>query len=267
MIARITLYIAIGFVLLLGYIKFLERKSVFFPLKTVKMTPASLHIPFEDVYLKTEDNVKINAWFIPAKDAKYTLLYFHGNAGNLQDRLEKISIFKDLGLNTFIIDYRGFGKSGGSPSEEGVYRDALAAYDYLINTRKIKDSGIILFGESIGSAVAVDLAAKTKVRALILEGSFSRGKDIAKEIYPMLPAFFFSNIFDSVTKIKKISCPKLFMHSKDDEVVPLRLAQKLYDAAPGPKKMVELRGEHNDAFLASGNVFTSSIALFIRELN
>ncbi|MCM8771092.1 MAG: lysophospholipase, partial [Candidatus Omnitrophica bacterium] len=202
MVIRIIIYIIIGFVLLFGYIKFLERNGVFYPNKKIEITPASLNITFDDVYIKTKDNLKINGWFIPAQDAKYTFLFFHGNAGNLQDRIEKIIIFKELGVNVFIIDYRGYGRSEGRPSEHGLYLDAQAAYDYLVNQRNFSPNQIILFGESLGTAVAIDLASKIKSRGVILEGAFSRGKDMAKAIYPYLPRFFFSNIYDSLTKVK-----------------------------------------------------------------
>jgi len=266
MISRIILYIAIGFVFLFGYIKFLEQKSVFFPNKIVKVNPEILHMPFEDVYFGTKDNLKINGWFIPTEGSKYTILYFHGNAGNLADRLEKIELLKKIGLNIFIIDYRGFGKSQGRPTEKGVYLDADAAYDYLIKDRKIGPDQIVLFGESIGSAVAIELASKVKVRGMILEGAFSKAKDMVNKIYPLLPAFLFSNMYDSLSKIKNISCPKLFIHSKNDEIVPFKLAQKLFYAAKEPKKLIEVSGEHNDVFWASQDEFISSITEFIKEL-
>lgn len=265
MIIRIIIYIIIGFVLLFGYIKFLERYGVFYPNKKIEITPDSLNITFEDVYIKTKDNLKINGWFIPVQGAQYTILFFHGNAGNLQDRIEKIIMFKELGVSVFIIDYRGYGRSQGKPSEQGLYLDAQAAYDYLVNQRNIKPSQIILFGESLGTAVAIDLATKVKLAGLILEGAFSRGKDMAKVIYPYLPRFFFSNIYDSLTKIKKINCPKLFIHSKDDEIVPFSLAEKLFSTAPEPKKLIVMRGTHNEAFFVSQSDFVSSIAEFIKE--
>lgn len=263
---RILVYIVLGFSLIFGYVKYIESRGIFYPIKKIDFTPASINLSFEDVYILTEDGLKINGWFIPHNNAKYTLLFCHGNAGNIGDRLDKIGIFKDIGLNIFIMDYRGYGQSQGRPSETGLYLDAKSAYKYLLNIRKIPSERIILYGESLGTAAVVNLASESKVRAIILEGAFSSGKDMAKRIYPFLPVFFFSDKFNSLQKIKRIDVPKLFLHSRDDEIVPLIIAKKLFDYAPEPKYFVELRGDHNNAFLESKEKFSSSIASFINRL-
>lgn len=259
-------YILTAVILAFGYIKYLESRSVFFPTKNIEFTPEFINLPFEDIYIETEDKLKINGWFIPYGGAKYTVLLCHGNAGNIADRLDKISLLHRLGVNIFIIDYRGYGKSQGRPSESGIYLDAKRAYDYLINSRNIRPENIILYGESLGGAVAINLASEVKIAGLILEGAFSKGRDMAKKIYPFLPPLLFSNKFDSLIKIKKIEAAKLFIHSKDDEIVPFALAQKLYNTAKEPKRLVEVAGSHNNAFLDSQQTFFSSIAAFIREL-
>ena len=265
-IYRITLYIVTAIVLLVIYVKYLENHSIFFPTKNIELNPESINLPFEDIFLETKDNIKINGWFIPYNNAKYTVLFCHGNAGNIADRLDKISLFHGLGVNIFIIDYRGYGRSQGKPSENGFYLDAKAGYDYLVNRRYIKPSHIILYGESLGGAVAIDLASKVEIGGLIAEGTFSTVRDMAKKFYPFLPSFLFSNKFDSLTKIKAVYAPKLFIHSKDDEIVPFTLAKKLYHAAGEPKQFVEIIGEHNTAFLDSGQAFLSKINSFIKGL-
>ncbi len=264
---KVILYIVITFILLTVYIKYLENRGIFYPAKNIEATPDQINLSFEDIYIDTKDKFKINAWFIPNTNAKYTLIFCHGNAGNIGDRLDKIGLLHGLGMNIFIIDYRGFGRSQGRVSEDSIYLDAKATYDYLLNSRKIKREHIILYGESIGSAVVIDLAAKEKIGGLIVEGAFSKGRDMAKKIYPFLPALLFSNKFDSLEKIKKVNAPKLFIHSENDEMIPLGLAEKLYHAAHQPKRFVKIRGTHNTAFLDSQPVFLAAIGAFIKELS
>lgn len=259
-------YILIFVILLLVYVKYLERKSVFFPDKNIYCTPESINLAFEDVYVVTVDNVKINGWFVASPGAARTVLFCHGNAGNIQDRLDKINLLYSLGLNIFIIDYRGYGRSAGEPCEKGIYLDAQAGYDYLVNTRKIKPESIILFGESLGTAVAIDLASKVRIGGLIVEGSFSKGRDMAARIYPFLPSLLFADSYNSLAKIDKVKAPKLFIHSRDDEIVPVELATKLFSAAKEPKHFTEITGGHNNAFLDSRDIFISSIRSFIKEL-
>lgn len=260
------MYILVALGIFFAGVKYIETKGIFFPVKEIMLTPEVINLTFEDVYIKTQDNVQINSWFIPHEGARYTMLFFHGNAGNNGDRLDKILLLYGLKVNIFIIDYRGYGKSEGAPSEKGIYLDAKAAYDYLVNDRKIKPEQIILYGESLGAAVCIDLASKVEVKTLILEGAFSRGRDMARIIYPFLPPFLFSNTFDSFSKIKEINAPKLFIHSINDEIVPFESAQKLYQAAKPPKQFIDLTGGHNTAFLDSKDKYTSSIKTFIENL-
>ncbi len=267
MVKAIIIYAAIAVVLLFfGYAKYIESRGMYFPIKEIEHTPEILGLPFEDVYINAEDGVRINGWFIPGSKAKYTLLFCHGNAGNIGHRLEKLMLLHKIKLNLFIIDYRGYGRSKGTPSEKGIYLDTKAAYDYLVDKRKIKPEQIILYGESLGSAAIIHLAAEQKVGGLIVEGGFTRGRDLARILYPLLPTAFFSDSFDSLAKIKKIDAAKLFIHSKDDEIVPFSLAQQLYAAAGGPKRFAELRGGHNSTFLDSKEKYISSITSFIQSL-
>jgi hypothetical protein len=266
MTKQTLLLILLGSFLIFAYIKYVERKGIYYPTKEIDLTPASLGLEYEDIFFKTTDGLKLNGWFIPAETSRGTLLFCHGNAGNIGHRLDKIILFHDLHLDTFIIDYRGYGQSEGAPSENGIYLDAEAGYNYLVNERNIKPEQIILYGESLGCGVIIDLAAKKRVGALIAEGAFSRGKDMAKRIYPFLPSFLFSNSFDCLAKIKKIDAPKLFIHSTDDEIVPYSLARRLYNAADEPKYFAELRGDHNNAFMQSQKEYVSSINSFIKKL-
>jgi hypothetical protein len=267
---KILVYVAIFMLLVVGYVKYLESRGIYFPTKNIEFTPQLVALAFKDVYFKTEDNIQINGWFIPNSNAKYTLLFCHGNAGNIGHRLEKIAMFNKMNLNVFIFDYRGYGKSIGRPSESGIYLDVKAAYDYLIRQLQMSPENIpeniILYGESLGCAVAINLAAAEKVGALIAEGAFSKGRDMARHYYPFLPSFLFANTFDCLTKIKKVSVPKLFIHSRNDEIVPFKLAKKLYVAAGETKYFAELQGDHNSAFLSSQDMYISSIISFIEKL-
>jgi fermentation-respiration switch protein FrsA (DUF1100 family) len=262
---RIIVYPILFCVLLFVYIRYLERRGIYYPAREINFYPSDVNLTFEEIFVTTLDKLKINAWYIPSQQAKFTLLFCHGNAGNLMDRLDKIQVFHSIGVNIFIFDYRGFGKSQGRPGEQGIYLDAQAAYGYLVNTLKVNPSEIILYGESLGSAVAIDLARKKAVGGLIIEGGFSCGKDMAAKIYPFLPRFIFSDIFDSLAKIKEIHAPVLFIHSREDEIVPLRLAYKLYQQANPPKEFVELSGNHNVSFFDHLEKVTSSVSAFIRE--
>lgn len=263
---------AIGFLAIIGglvflYIKYLEDHSLYYPSKDIQATPASLGFPFEDVYLKTQDKVTIHSWFIPNPKAHYTLYFYHGNAGNISHRLDKIYLLYNLNLNIFIIDYRGYGRSQGTAYEAGFYRDSQAGYEYLVRERKIPANTIIIYGESLGGAIGIDLASKKEVKALIIEGGFSSGRDMARIIYPFIPTFLISNKFDCLTKIKELKAAKLFIHTPDDEIVPIALARKLYAASGQPKYFQELRGSHNSAFFDSQKEYISSIKSFLERLS
>ena len=264
---KLILCILIGVLLAVGYVKYLETTNIFFPVKGIEYSPDTINLNFEDVYIETQDKLKINGWFISNGEAKYTVLFLHGNAGNIGDRLDKIKLLYEAKANIFIIDFRGYGMSQGKPSEKGCYLDSQAAYQYLVNARKITPENIILYGESLGGAAAVDLASRVKVRGLILEGVFTKISDMVKITYPFIPSFLISVKFDSLAKIKNVEAAKLFIHSRDDGIVPLALAKKLYAETPGPKKFCEITGDHNNAFLDSKDSYSSAIEEFIRELN
>jgi len=263
---RLVGYAILFCCLLFIFIKYQEQKGIYYPAREINLFPSGVNLDFKDIYLVSADKLKINAWYIPFPKAKFTLLFCHGNAGNLMDRLDKIKLLHNVGLSIFIFDYRGFGRSQGRPDEKGIYLDAQAAYEYLVNSLKLKPAEIILYGESLGSAVVIDLARLRQVKGLIIEGGFSSGKDMAAKIYPFIPGFIFSNIFDSISKIRNIHAPILFIHGRDDEIVPLNLAYKLYRQANAPKEFLEFPGNHNTFFLDSWREVISRISAFIHKL-
>ena len=246
-------------------VKYVERHNIFFPMKEIEVTPQVIGLPCEEVYLETSDKIRLHGWFIPKEKARRTLLFLHGNAGNISHRLEKLATFYELGFNTFIIDYRGYGKSEGSPSELGVYKDGDAAYKYLTRERNIPKDKIILYGESLGGAVAIDLAAREDVKALITEEAFTSLKDMAKQVYPFVPGFVVSNKFDSLSKIGNVTCQKLIIHSINDEIVPFHLGEKLFNAAKPPKELLKIIGPHNTCFFDSVEEIKKGLAPFSAE--
>ncbi len=263
---KTILLIALFILFFFFFIRYLEKKSLYFPLRAIEATPEGIGLPYEDVSITTQDGIKIAGWFIPAESPRLTIIFCHGNGGNISHRLEKIEIFNKLNLNVLIFDYRGYGLSKGSPSENGLYLDAEAVYDYLVNEKKIFPQKIIAYGESLGGAVAVDMAGRHDLAGIIIEGGFTSVKDVAKKYLPFIPAFVYKSRFDSLEKIKDIKSPKLIFHSVDDEIIPFTLGEKLFHGAAAPKKFARINGGHNDAFLVSQDVFVKEIDEFVSRL-
>ncbi len=246
----------------------LERRSLYFPDRQLFATPKVYRLDFEDLILKTSDGTKIHGWFIPAGRVKgRTVLFCHGNAGNISHRLDKLLKFNGIGLNVLLFDYRGYGQSEGNPTEAGTYADAEAAYRYLSETKKIPATQIILYGESLGCAVAVEMARRHPAAALILESPFTSTVEMAKRVFPWLPVDWIVRYkYDNLSKIPQIHIPSLIMHSPQDEIVPFEMGIKLYKAASGPKKFFELTGGHNDGYAVTGKRYTTAIRNFLEHL-
>ncbi len=229
--------------------KLYERKNIYFPTKIVETTPEDIGIEYEDIFVKTEDGAIINGWFIPVSDPKATMLFCHGNGGNISHRLEIISIFHKLGYNVFIFDYRGYGRSRGWCSEKGTYRDAFAVYKYLIE----RGENVCIFGRSLGGAVAVDLATKVSKGVLICESSPTSIMDMAKVVYRFrIPAKLLSHRYDALSRIKNVTIPKLIIHGRNDEMVPFAQGELLFESAKEPKEFHQAKGSHNDIYLYEG---------------
>jgi len=243
---------------------FKQPYMVYIPVTNLGSTPADWGYEFEDVLMQTDDGVTLHGWFIPASAATNTLLFFHGNAGNISHRRESIKLFLQLNLNVFIVDYRGFGKSTGQPSEQGTYADAATAWDYLVNTRNLQPSEILVFGRSLGSAIATHLAVRSQPAALIVESPFSSARDMASIALPFLSHVVLLRFdYDTAKNIREVNCPVLVIHSKDDELIPYRQGLKVYDAAKPPKSHLVIRGGHNDGFYVSGPLYTEGLRTFL----
>jgi len=247
-ILTILALMTVGYFILVRY---LETNGVFFPSHEMAVSPSVMEIPWEDVYFKTKDKVTINAWLFKNPHARSTLIFAHGNAGNMSDRLFKVKFFYDLGLNVFIFDYRGYGKSGGKPSEAGIYLDAQGAYDHLRSLGHINMDKIIFYGASLGGTVVIDLATHRNAALLVVESSITNAQDMARIYYPFVPFFILSLKFNSIDKVRQLTIPKLFIHSPDDQVVPYRIGQKLFEAAAEPKEFLKIQGGHNDGSITA----------------
>lgn len=261
----IVIAIAIPIILFL-VIRFFEQKSLYYPFSAIEITPKDIGLDYEDVNITTNDGVDIHGWFIPAKVPAGVLLFSHGNGGNISHRLEKLQMLHALNLDILIYDYRGYGMSRGSPSETGLYLDAAGMYDFLVNEKGYGPEQIIGYGESLGGAVMIELVTGRSLKGLILEGTFSSIKDIARHYFPFVPSMMLKTKFDSISKIKNITVPKLIMHSIDDEVIPFKQGVALFEASSGPKKFIILKGGHNDSFLVSREEFVSEIKAFLSEM-
>ena len=194
-------------------------------------------------------------------------LIMHGNAGNMSQRMDTIAMFHRLGYGVLIFDYRGYGRSTGRPSEEGLYRDAVAAWDYLTRQRGIAPGQIVLFGESLGGAVAAWLAAHERPGALVLSSVFTSAPELAADLYPWLPTRWLVRLrYDTRAALTQINCPVLVAHSPDDEIIPFRHGQMLYEAAPEPKAFLQLAGGHNDGFIFMRPAWVNALASFLSNL-
>jgi fermentation-respiration switch protein FrsA (DUF1100 family) len=265
----IYLVIAILIILfLVVYARWFEISSIYFPYKLVESTPELISLPFEDVYFETSDGVKLNGWFIPAEGPpRATVIFCHGNAGNISHRLELIKMLNGLNLSVFIFDYRGYGRSGGFPSEKGTYLDVLAAYEYVGGRKHVDKEKIIVHGKSLAGAVAIDLAAKVNPRALISESAFTSVGNIGQEIYPFLPMKLITTIkYDNLAKIDKVTIPKLVIHSRDDEIIPFHHGEELFEKAKEPKEFYQMRGSHNEAILIYTDEYMQRIDKFLRSI-
>jgi uncharacterized protein len=239
---------------------------MFLPTGTLVTTPSAHGMDYEDVHFTADDGVGLHGWFVPAPEARGVLLFFHGNAGNISHRMDSIRIFRDIGLSVFIIDYRGYGRSEGRPSEEGMYRDAVAAWRHLRESRDVPAQEIVVFGRSLGAAVAADLAARKQPGAVILESAFTSAADLGREVYPWLPVrTLLRHHYDVLSVLPDVSSPLLIAHSREDEIVSFDHALRLLEVAHEAVELLEMRGGHNDGFLRTGSGYVHGIEQFLER--
>lgn len=249
----------------LDIIENIHTQLIFAPSKDFLSSPANEGILHEEIYINTEDGEKLHGYLLPAKEkTNYSVIYLHGNADNVSSWYQACTeLQKQVPVNFLIVDYRGYGKSTGTPTREGVIKDALAMYKYL-TSKGFKSAEISVYGRSIGGAIGLELATREKIKSIVVQSSFTSLKDVAKDIYPMLPSIIVRNdLLNSKELIKKIKIPILISHGSNDEIVPVNHSFKLYELANEPKKLIILKGAtHNDI----SQYFTEEYLHTLREL-
>jgi len=244
----------------------LQTRLVYQPARRIEATPADLGLPYEEVSFETDDGVTLSGWFVPAgKDADVVLL-FHGNAGNISHRLDMLAFLHGLDLSVLLIDYRGYGNSRGTPSEKGTYLDAEAAWRFLTRRRGIDPERIVLYGRSLGGAIAARLAVGRSPRGLVVDSGFTSAPDLAAGIYPVFPARRLCRFeYDTLGSIRQVACPILVVHSREDSMVPFEHGRRLFEAAPGRKHFVETTGGHNDPMELRRELLEAGLRAFLLE--
>jgi len=263
MLLSALLIILLCYAVLAALVYLMQDRMIYFPFRQLDQTPQDTGLDFDDITLTTADHETIHGWYVPARNERAVLLFCHGNAGNISHRLDMLRILNSLGLSVLLFDYRGYGKSTGRPSEHGTYRDVETAWEYLTHGKDVPPHKIIAFGESIGCAVAIELALRRRVGCLVLLAGFTSLPELGQQLYPWLPVKLLAKYrYASIEKISSITCPKLIIHSPEDEIVPFQHGRALFERAGAPKEFLEIRGGHNEGFLVSGHVFTGGLNNF-----
>ena len=267
-LANVALLVAIAYAVIAALLFVFQSRLLYFPEigRDVLTTPRAAGLEFEDVWLDVESGVRLHGWFVPRAQPKGVALVLHGNAGSIALRIDWLRMFHELGYAGFVIDYRGYGRSTGSPTEQGTYADAQAAWDYLVRTRGWQPGNIVVLGESLGGAIAASLAVRTAPRALILQSAFTSVPDVAAAVYPIFPVRWISRFkYETRAYLRENSAPVFVAHSRGDEIIPFSHGQTLYAQAREPKRFLELSGGHNDGFIFARREWIEALATFLEE--
>jgi len=259
----LVVYLALGLFLFLSQSRLLYYPNV--PSRAIVTTPARVGLAYDSVEIRAEDGVRLHGWYLPTDgEARGVLLFFHGNAGNISHRLDSLKIFAGLGLDVLIFDYRGYGRSEGEISEQGTYLDAEAAWHYLTDDRRIPEKNIVLFGRSLGAAIAAHLVIRHQPSALVMESAFTSAPDLAARYYRIFPVHWLARYrYNAKDYLRSVRCPVLIVHSLDDEIIPIQHGRDLFAAANEPKELLEIRGSHNEGFLVSGRTYVDGLDAFL----
>jgi len=266
---RLLIFVAVLIVGLLVVPVLLEKRLIYFPFRDLEVTPKELGLRYEEARLVAEDGVTLHGWFLPIEGSRFTVLVCHGNAGNISHRLDRAMLMHaKLKTDVFLFDYRGYGLSEGTPDEQGTYRDARAAHRYLSTARGIPPGNLIIFGESLGAAVALQLALEVPARALVLEAPFTSVADMARSVLPFLPiGRLLRTHYDNLAKIGGLRMPLLILHGERDTTVPFAQGRRLFEAAPEPKQFFAIPGAgHNDTYFIGGDAYWEAWGAFLDEL-
>ena len=259
----------LALVLAMGLLRFFENRLIFFPPRYPVgfSSPSAYGSQLEEVWITARDGVRLNAWYLPQPPSRTAVLWFHGNAENIGMGLEHLRSLSALGTNVLAIDYRGYGKSEGSPDEIGVYADGDAAYDYLVGTLHFDPRSVFLYGHSLVGAVAIDVASRRECGGLIAESTFTTVADMARRMFRLpLTQYLPRSRFDSLGKIARVRCPVLVIHGTRDAVVPFSMGQRLFQAAPQPKAFLPVQGaEHDDPHIVGGREYWQKVSDFVNS--
>ncbi len=246
-----------------------DRSFIYFPSRDIEATPGDVGLDFEDVRFKTSDGIALHGWFVVG-GGDATFVWFHGNGGNISHRVGNIrELVERLQTNIFIFDYRGYGRSEGSPYEQGTYLDAEAAIAYVHSRAEVDPGKLIYFGRSLGCAVAAEMAIKHPPRALICESGFTSVRGMTKEVYPFLPGLqlLVTTKYDTLEKIARVEVPVMVLHGDRDEIVPFSMSGELFDAVKGPKRFYTIEGAgHNDTYHVGGPAYFDALQEFVDEV-
>ena len=269
---RLSATLILGYLIALLLLRFFGPQFVYFPDYGGRLAgdwhPRGL--PVQDVWLTSHDGTRIHSWWIPAGDARFTFIAFHGNAGNITSRAYVYSFLRDIPANVFAVEYRGYGKSEGRPDEQGFYRDADAAYQYLVKTEGIDPNRVVAFGQSLGTTVAAHLAAQEKVGGLILEAPVPSAKRMVQRVFWFFPGFglLVTKQFDTLNAVKIIDSPKLIVYCTQDPVIPPDLEQEVYEAAKPPKKLFQVEGNcHEESSLIAPAEYRVALNSFLANID
>lgn len=266
-VLNLVLTLLAAYAVLLLLLRLGENRIIFLPTMIARTSgewqPAGL--PAEDVWLRTSDGVQLHAWWIPAPGAEFTFIAFHGNAGNITHRADVFRFLHHLPANVLAVEYRGYGRSEGSPDEPGIYRDAQAAYDFAVKERGVAPRSIIAFGQSLGTTAAAELGATREVGGVVLEAPFPSAAAVARRVYPFLPGLgaVMRSKFETAAKLEGKGVPVLVVHCTNDPVMAYALGEQVYERAKGPKLMFRVEGYcHEEASLVAPEEYRAKLAEF-----
>ncbi len=266
------LLLGVGYLLLSAAVFFSQKGMVYYPVRELAAVPSDIGLEYEDVEFRNVLGHRLHGWWLPHPEARFTLLFCHGNGGNISHRLESFRIFHSLGLNIFIFDYSGYGRSSGTPSEEATREDARAAWKWLHKEREIAPEQVVVFGRSLGGGVGAKLARDMYENGqapagLVLESTFTSLVDMGRRLYPWLPVKALARFrYESDRHLHPLRIPALFIHSPQDDIVPYELGRRLYEGYGGPKEFLEISGNHNSGFETSGAVYVDGLDNYLASL-
>lgn len=247
-------------------ISLLQRKLIYKPSSDIHRTPDELGLPWEWVEFNTSDGLRLSGWFITCENDRGTLIFCHGNNGNISNRIEVAEIYHRLGFNVLLFDYRGFGRNDGRPNEKGTYRDVDAAWRYITEDRGITPERIVISGKSLGGPIAAWCAAQHTSAALIIESTFTSMHAIGIKLYPWLPVrALLTFSYNTREYLRHVKCPVLIVHSVDDQLIPFSHGENLFRNAPEPKEFLRISGPHGNGYLQSGQEYIEGVEGFLNR--